>query len=94
MRKPSKPKDKLTMEITQERKTQIEEIISGMECPKDFKCYKSGFEDLAKIRIFRDDDLVECLEERSQLCKFSFDFGLGYFCRCPLRIYIAKNFYR
>ena len=82
------------MEITQDHKTQIEEIITGMDCPKDFKCYKSGFEDLSKIQIFRDGDLVECSGERSQFCKFSFHFGFGYFCRCPLRKYIAKNFNR
>ena len=84
-------KDKFTMEITQEHNTRIEEIISGMECPKDFECYKSGFEDLAKIKIFRDGDLVECLGERPQFCKFSFRFGLDYYCKCPLRKYIAKN---
>ena len=81
------------MEIVQENKTQIEEIISGMECPKDFVCYESGFEDLCKTQIFRDGELIECLEESSQSCKFSFNFGLGYFCRCPLRRYIAKNFH-
>ena len=82
------------MEVTQEQKTQIEEIISGMECTKDFKCNKSGFEDLCEVKIFRDGEVVECLEESSQPCKFSFHFGLGYFCKCPLRRYIAQNFNR
>jgi hypothetical protein len=82
------------MEITQEHRIQIEEIISGMECPKDFSCYKSGFEDLSKIRIFQDGVVIECLEERSQLCELSFSFGSGYFCKCPLRKYIAKHFNR
>jgi hypothetical protein len=82
------------MEITQEHKTQIEEIISGIECPKDFECYKSGFENLCKILIFGDGELVECLGKSKQQCNFSFSFGLGYFCKCPLRIYIAKNFNR
>ncbi len=82
------------MEITQEHKTQIEEIISGMECSKDFKCYKSGFDNLSKIRIFRDGEVVECLEQHAQLCEFSFVIGRGHFCKCPLRIYIAKNFNR
>ncbi len=72
-------KDKLQMEVTQEHKTQIEEIISGMECTKDFKCYKSGFEDLCKIEIFRDGELVECLEKHLQLCKLGFHFGYGYY---------------
>jgi len=81
------------MEITQEHRTQIEEIISDMECPKDFKCYTSGFEDLCKAKIFQDGDLIECVETCSWLCKLSFAFGRGYFCKCPLRKYVAKNFY-
>jgi hypothetical protein len=63
-----------------------------MECPNDFKCYKSGFEDLCKIRIFHDGDLIECLDTKSWLCNLSFSFGRGYFCKCPLRKYMAKNF--
>ncbi len=82
------------MKITQEHRAQIEEIISGMECPKDLKCYKSDFENLSKIRIFRDGELVECLNESSWSCNFSFHFGNIYFCSCPLRKYIAKNFNR
>jgi hypothetical protein len=82
------------MDITEEHRTQIEEIISGMKCPKDFKCYKSGFEDLSKIRIFQGGKVIECFEERSLLCKLSFSFGNGYFCKCPLRKYIATNFNR
>ncbi len=82
------------MEITTEQTTQSEEIISSMECPKDFKCDKSQFENLCKTQIFRDGELVECLDESSQSCKFSFHFGLGYICKCPLRRYIAQNFNR
>ena len=78
------------MEVTQEHKTQIKEIISGIECPKDCECYKSEFESLCKIRILG--EVVECLDDNSQLCRFSFNFGFGYFCNCPLRKYIAKNF--
>jgi hypothetical protein len=82
------------MEITTEQKTQIEEIVSGMECPKDFKCYKSGFENLCKTKIFQDGGAIECLDESSWLCEFCFGFGMGYFCQCPLRKYIAKHFYK
>jgi len=86
-------RDKFIMEIAQEHRAQMEDIISGMECPEDFKCYKSGLEDLCKIVIYRDGDLVECLEQCSRLCKFSL-VAMGYFCKCPLRNYIAKNFNR
>ena len=87
-------RDKLVMEITQEHRTQIEEIISGMECPKDFKCYESGFENLRRAKIFREAKLVECFEKTSLSCKLSHHFGLGYFCKCSLRRYIAQNFNR
>lgn len=80
------------MKITQNQQAQIEEIINDLECRKDFECYKSGFKNLCKIRIFRDGELCECLETKAWLCKFSFNFGNGFFCKCPLRKYIAKNF--
>jgi hypothetical protein len=82
------------MEITTEHKTQIGEIISGMECPKDFKCYKSGFEDLSKAKVFQEGELIECLDVTSWSCELSFRFGMGHYCRCPLRKYIAQNFDR
>ena len=80
------------MEVTHENKIQIEEIISSMECSKDYECYKSEFENLCQTRILG--EVVECLEKNSQMCRFSFDFGFGYFCNCPLRKYIAQNFNR
>jgi hypothetical protein len=82
------------MEISQEHKAQIEEIISGMDCPKDFKCYKSGFENLCEMRIIHNTGLIECLDVTSWLCELSFRFGMGHYCNCPLRKYIAQNFDR
>ena len=79
------------MEITQAQKTQIEEIISKNECPKDYECYKSGFDNVCRAKIFIDGNLVECFDKGRTSCKFSHHFGLGYFCKCPLRKYIAQN---
>ena len=81
-----------TIQITQEHKTKIEEIIKNMECPKDFQCYKSEFKDLCQIQIFRDGELIECLDKGFNTCRHSFVFGRGYFCKCLLRKYIAENF--
>jgi hypothetical protein len=81
------------MEITQEYKTHIKQIISGMECPKDFVCHKSGFEKLGKSRLIADGQRVECLEENARLCKFALLFGTLTLCKCPLRNYIANNFH-
>ena len=72
-------------------KPQIEEIIGGMKCPRDFKCYESGFEDLCKAKDIGLESFSKCLEEDPLECTFAFSFGYSHFCKCPLRVYIAKT---
>lgn len=81
------------MEISAEHKRRMDEIIRGMQCPKDFECYKSGFEKLSKVRFVADAKLIECLEQTGRTCKSGLSFGSSIFCECPLRNYIAKNFH-
>jgi len=69
----------------------IKEIIGGMKCPKDFKCYKSGLKNLCKARYMGIEAILECLEENPEECPFSFLFWETYFCECPLRVYIFKK---
>ena len=69
----------------------IEEMTGNIKCPKNFKCVESGFENLCKAKDFGLDDYLECLEEDPQKCKFALSFGNGYFCQCPLRVYLAKK---
>jgi hypothetical protein len=69
----------------------IEEIIGEMKCPKDFKCYKSGFKNLCKADDIGLKSLIVCLEEKPYECNFSRLFGDSYFCECPLRKYIVKE---
>ena len=78
--------------MEQNIKRQIEEIIGGIECPKDFICYKSGLNNLCRAKDIGIESFLECLERNPQKCKFSFPFGLFYLCQCPLRVYIAKKF--
>ena len=80
------------VEISQEHKGQIEEIISDMECPKDFECYKSEFAHVGKVKDAGIESLLECSEEKPEMCTFSLPFGYAYLCECPLRHYIAENF--
>jgi hypothetical protein len=61
--------------VDEEIKTQIEEIIDGLKCPKDFQCYKSEFEKLCKVKDVGLEQYVECLEENPPDCKFLFLYG-------------------
>jgi hypothetical protein len=72
-------------------KKQIEEIIVKISCPKDFVCYKSGFENLCKAEDIWQDSFLKCLEDNPRECVFSISFGYAYYCKCPLRVYIAKT---
>jgi len=80
------------MDMTQDHIRQIEAVKSRMKCPRDFECEKSGFQKLGRRRIIGRGDLVECLEKRAAPCAFAMPFGDSYFCRCPLRLYVAKTF--
>jgi hypothetical protein len=69
----------------------VEEIVAGMQCPKDFKCTESGFEHLCRSKDFGVENYLECLEENPSACPFSLPFGYVHFCQCPLRVYLAKK---
>jgi hypothetical protein len=76
--------------MDEKTKKELEEIIDEMQCPKDFKCYKSGFEVLCQATTIARGAFLVCLEEDPQKCKFVNLEG-GYICECPLRIYVAKK---
>lgn len=80
-------------EIEKDIRNNIESIIKGVECPKDFICYYSGFNNLCNAKDIGIESFVECLEKKKE-CKFSFRFALIYLCKCPLRVYIAKKLKR
>ncbi len=77
--------------MQQRHEKQIQKIMSEMECRKDFECYKSGFENMSKVNDIGLEGFVECLKENAQECELSVSFGYSWFCRCPLRIYVAKT---
>jgi hypothetical protein len=77
-----------------ELEKEIREIIGDLRCPKDFKCYRSGFENLCKAtQVDGVVSYLECLEEDPKECVFSRYVSVGdssfYLCACPLRKYIA-----
>lgn len=75
--------------------TDIENDMKGMmcefTCPKDFRCYRSGFKNICKARDIGLESFVACLMSDPLECKFSLLFGGVFFCTCTIRIYIAKN---
>jgi len=79
------------MEVTEEQRQEIDKIASGINCPKNFECYKSGLGKVCKTRDFGLSQYLDCLQEEPHACEYSLSFGNGYFCTCPVQLYIAKN---
>lgn len=79
------------MELTEEQQEKITATMASMECQKDFRCYKSGLDSLCKATDVGMKGYVNCLYENQISCEFRVAYGSGFFCRCPLRVYIAKN---
>jgi hypothetical protein len=75
-------------------KDEIQKIIGQLDCPKSFVCYTSGFENLCKARDIGLENYLDCLQAEPEKCPFALSFGAGYFCHCPLRIYLAKKLKR
>jgi hypothetical protein len=69
----------------------IEEIINGLKCPKNFRCYTSKFKSLCRAKDVGLKSFVACMDRDSLGCKFAILFGGLCFCQCPLRVYVAKN---
>ena len=87
------------MEITQEHKAKMEDIIVDMatgsiKCEKEFQCYKSSLENLCEVKGVGAFDTIQCMSEDAQCCGFSFGLVGELYCKCPLRRYIAANFQR
>jgi hypothetical protein len=77
--------------MKEEHRKKIKEIIGDMKCSKNFTCAEAGFENLCKAKDFGLDRYLECLEEHPRRCKFALPFANGFFCQCPLRVYVAKT---
>ena len=69
----------------------IEKLMGRMQCPKNFNCAEDGFENLCKAKDDGLEGYLVCLEEESKNCPFMLDFGSGFLCGCPLRVYICKQ---
>jgi len=77
--------------MEEEARKKIEELMAGMQCPKNFKCEELGFERLCKARDFGLESYLDCIEENPRDCPFALPFGYGHLCKCPLRVYLAKK---
>ena len=66
-------------------------LLGALKCEKGLLCAESGSEVFCKAERIGSDTHMICLE-KSPRCSFQIDFGHGYMCKCPVRIFISKEF--
>ena len=81
------------MPIAQERTPEINRIRESVCCPKGFPCCNVGPALAGKVKVIAGGKVLDCLEADVAECRFALPFGDGFFCRCPLRKYIAETFH-
>jgi hypothetical protein len=71
---------------------ELQEIMGGEMCPKDFECYKDAFSNPCQVIEHSGlKDYVQCLKRPPLGCTLSMLFGTLHLCRCPLRVFICKQ---
>ena len=86
------------MQIPKEKLSEIEELKSVTDCPKEFSCLNGKLcKDCYAYRLIGA-EMIECKIENSKAqdfflnqCDFRIPFGDGFFCKCPMRVYLLKN---
>lgn len=66
-------------------------MMNVLECPKDFVCYTSGFQNLCRAKDIGLESFLLCLEVNPLDCKFSLEYGGLFICRCLPRNRIKKE---
>jgi hypothetical protein len=79
------------MKIAEANESQIRDVMSCVDCEKDFGCYESDFAEVCKVKNRGPEKFLECLEKNAQSCQFALSFGNVSSCLCPVRIYMATE---
>ena len=80
----------MSYDVDHKKEKELKEILGDLHCPKGFRCYREGLENLCRARKMGIGYYLECLEDKPEFCKFSFSVGDVHFCECPLRLHIWK----
>ena len=77
--------------MSENYKKEIKEIMAGMECPRDFACYKLDLNPRCEVKDVGLENHLEIEGECDYCCEyFVVSNGVPY-CKCPLCVYLTKK---
>ena len=70
---------------------QLAKLAASMACDKGHECIKSGLRKIGKVECAAKGQVLFCLEEDAEKCRYWMPFGQGGLFRCHIRRYLAVN---
>ncbi len=78
-------------EMQQDHEKELKDIIGGLACPADFKCYTQALKNFRKVEHVGLEPFLEVLEVHAYECPFQIPaVGVNHVA-CPVRAYISKK---
>jgi predicted transcriptional regulator len=78
-------------QIEENYEQEIKEIMTKMECPRDFSCCKSDLKPRCEVKDVDLEHHLEIAGEGDYRCKHLVVSNRVHYCRCPLCIYLTKK---
>ena len=72
-----------------QRQVEAEHLIGHLRCPRALACRQAVAEHLRETGIGPFHGLYPCLRSDAGSCPHSLFLGRKYFCKCPIRRYLA-----
>jgi len=69
----------------------LEALVRETGCKKDIGSLMSKPRDYCDCLDTGLRGFLECRREHPELCKYVFPFGHGFFCKCPLALYLFRE---
>ena len=69
----------------------LEALVRETGCNKDLRSLVSKPGEYCDCRDTELKGFLECRHEHPQGCKYMLPFGYGFFCKCPLALYLYRE---
>ena len=69
----------------------LEKLKARTVCHSEFACCKRKLNGMAYTKDFGNEVYLICENHTPFFCEHARSFGFGFFCSCPVNIFLTKN---
>jgi len=79
------------VQLANEKRKQLENLLSQLTCDKDFKCVKNNFDTICNAEYDKNKQSLICFEDKSVYCEFRQPDNGQEICGCVLRMFAYNS---